>query len=199
MKVLLKIRVQNCAKWFSLRRQKFPSSKILQVYLEEFSLYFLNAKEKRCNAKHRCVGLAKRENSGASISCYKQVWAWFIKETENTAESNEFSHYCSTQGAPSLCNNHPLVRQRRSFPPICKHKRLIPQRKGDFSLCELTKLLSGTAAVVHCLGMRQMNKKISQSLAAAKWHMRHKGHWHLKRPKFSFSFPFIQEFEIRSL
>lgn len=157
MEVLLKIKVQNSAKWFSLRRQKFPSSKIPQVYLEQFSLYFLNAKEKRCDAKHRCVGLAKRENSGTSISCCKQVWAWFIKEAENTAESNEFPHYGSTQGAPSLCSNHPLARQTRSFPPICKHKRLIPQRKWDFSLCELTKLFSGTVAVVPWLGMRQTN------------------------------------------
>lgn len=43
VKVLLKIKVQSCAKRFSLWRQKLPSTKILQVYLEQFSLCFLKA------------------------------------------------------------------------------------------------------------------------------------------------------------
>lgn len=124
VKVLLKIRVQSCARRFSLQRQKFPSSNILHIYLEQFSLYFLNAKEKSCDVKDRCVGLAKRENSGISISCCKQVWAWLIKEAENTTGSNEFSHYCSIQGAPSPWKHHPLVRQTRSCLHICRYKKL---------------------------------------------------------------------------
>lgn len=69
------------------------------------------------------MGLAKREDSGVSVSCRKQVWARFIKEAENH-RSNGFSHYCSTQGALSLRNHHPFVRQNGSGLPIRRYKRL---------------------------------------------------------------------------
>lgn len=107
LEVLLKIKVQSCAKWFSLQRQKFPSSNTPHVYSKEFSLYFSECQRGDGDVKDSCVGSAKREKSGISISSCKQVWAWLIKGAENTTGSNEFSHYCSAQGALSPWKHHP--------------------------------------------------------------------------------------------
>lgn len=119
------------------------------------------------------------------------MWVGCIKEAENTTESNEFSHYCSIQGALSPRNHHPLVRQNRSCPPICRYKRLWFPREWDFSLCALIKLLSGTVTVVHCWGM-QINelKKIPKPGCNLIRYMRQRTLWNLKLSKFEFQFPF---------
>lgn len=63
------------------------------------------------------------------------MWAWLIKQAENTTGSNEFSYYCSIQGALSLWNPHPLVRQKRFCLPICRYKRLRFPKVKFWSLC----------------------------------------------------------------
>lgn len=126
-KVLLKIKVQSCATWFSLQRQKFQSSKILQVYLKHFIFWTLRSCDVRIDVWDLTKGKTQAFQSPAVSRCGPDS----SKEAENTTESYEFSHYCSIQGALSSWSFHPLIQQKTFCPPICRHKRLCCPEKAS--------------------------------------------------------------------
>ena len=137
------------------------------------------------------MGLAKRENSGISISCCKQVWAW-LKEAENTTESNEFSHYCGIQGALSPWNHHPLVRQNRSCLPICRYKRLRFPTGSEIlaSVCS-SSFSQVQLSLCTAQACRQMNKINPKAwLQPNKIHETQRTVWNLKLPKSELQFSF---------